>query len=1240
MGTTIIQWNANSLNAHSAELKHYLSRVKILPDIICVQETFFKPDSKFKIVGYSVEQKSRRTSKGGGVATFIRDGIKYNRQPSPDSLEAVSIAIEIKQQRIIIINNIYISPNSDINIDDLQEILDKPNSLTCGDLNAKNTLWGAPENDARGKIIGDLIETHDLTVLNSGGGTYIKQDGSLSHLDVSIAKNNIAAKCNWHVHDEAWGSDHLPVFTTLNERPDFEESSISKWLFKKADWESFRSQASLEITNELISPSIDESVRKINEKITQIASRCIPKSKGQQNHKRTVPYWNEACTAAVKNKEKARKRMHKAKTLESQQEYRMAKAKAQYILKTSEREHWHSYCSTINSNTKLGSIWKMTKKMSGVRCSQNMSSIKEGSVTLTKNADKANALARAIATNSSDNNYPREFRCNRNEFQKEGKITPVDDKNDNPINETINFHELQRAIRQCKNQSSPGDDDIAYEMLKHLPNNALQTILQIFNNIWLSGKLPSGWKHSIVLPFNKPGKDPTNPDSYRPIALTSALCKVMERIVTNRLDWFMEKNNLFNKNQTGFRKNKSTLDQIMRLQSDIQNSINSKEYTVGVFLDFSKAYDMLWKDGLLFKLKKLGISGHMYKYINDFLSDRSFQVKVGNSLSNRLSLENGTPQGSVISPLLFLIMINDFPAPAEKSKTAIFADDSSIWKSGRDLDAITRSLQKNLNKIQAWCNQWGFILSKEKTIAVIFTHKKPINKANLCIDDCPIAWKKEVKFLGVIFDERLNWGSHINYIADRCKKRLNLMRCLSGTSWGASKTCLMIIYKCLIRSVLDYGCSAYNNASDTIKDKLDKIQAQALRICCGAMKCTAISALQVECGEPPLAIRRQTLQNKYCIKIKAIKNHPAAAILKTTGRKTKKPQISFASKVSEAPMTNSGQVLGPAISPIPPWHFNQPEFTLDTLNGVSKDSPGAVIKQLVLEQLAKFDSGYGKIYTDGSKDHRNRVGAAIYSADLKAERNFRLSDNISIYTAELVAIHEALRFIRDHKITKAIILSDSLSALQSLESGKSKCRPNLILEQQELLLEIYNAGGKIHFMWIPGHTGIDGNEQADKLAKLALQKDNIEINVPLELKEAYAEIEDISTLIWQNQWNNETTGRFYHEIEPIVSNKIKFSSSTRDKETLITRLRLGKCCLNNYLYKIGKHDTGLCSNCNQHETIEHFLLHCSKTKKLSDELHSLCKKLNKPCILNTILSNQRACDIVYNFIKSECTTRL
>ena len=155
------------------------------------------------------------------------------------------------------------------------------------------------------------------------------------------------------------------------------------------------------------------------------------------------------------------------------------------------------------------------------------------------------------------------------------------------------LYELETAIRKTKKNSAAGDDRITYEMLQHLPKCSKQALLKYYNNIWSSGDIPLNFKHSIITPILKPNKNQHEPSSYRPICLTSTVGKIMERLITDRLAYYLEKNHLITNVQTGFRKGRSTIDQIIRLQDEIHRNIHNGRFTLGVFIDFQRAFDML-----------------------------------------------------------------------------------------------------------------------------------------------------------------------------------------------------------------------------------------------------------------------------------------------------------------------------------------------------------------------------------------------------------------------------------------------------------------------------------------------------------------------------------------------------------------------------------------------------------------------------------------------------------------------
>ena len=268
----------------------------------------------------------------------------------------------------------------------------------------------------------------------------------------------------------------------------------------------------------------------------------------------------------------------------------------------------------------------------------------------------------------------------------------------------------------------------------------------------LQVEIPECWKEATVIPISKPGKGPKNPSNYRPISLTSCLCKTMERMINTRLVWFLEKNNILTKYQSGFRKGRTTTDQLIRLESFIRDSFLKGNHVVSVFFYLEKAYDTVWKYGVIRDLHKVGLRGRMPMFIQKFLSNRVFRVRLGSIYSDMYEQEMGVPQGSILSVKLFILKINSIadviPASFEKS---LFVDDFSITCSSRNMASIERQLQLCLNKIEKWADENGFKFSKTKTVCMHFCNKRKLHPdPTLTIYNSQIPVVSQTKFLGVM----------------------------------------------------------------------------------------------------------------------------------------------------------------------------------------------------------------------------------------------------------------------------------------------------------------------------------------------------------------------------------------------------------------------------------------------------------------------------------------------------------
>jgi len=461
-----------------------------------------------------------------------------------------------------------------------------------------------------------------------------------------------------------------------------------------------------------------------------------------------------------------------------------------------------------------------------------------------------------------------------------------------------------------------------------------------------------------------------------------------------------------------------------------------------------------------------------------------------------------------------------------------------------------------------------------------------------------------------------------------------LMRCLSGARWGASKTALLTVYRALIRSLLDYGAEALDSASRGAVARFDEIQLVSLKLCCGAMRGTALQALQNECGEPPLALRRRRQQLRYCVKIQSMSDHPASGILMDhwTNHYGKKKDTIY-TKVN-AFLQNKCTIPTTKPDIDPPWSRDQVCVDIALARVLRKSDPEIECKALTLDMISRY-ADYLHVYTDGSKDEGGRVACSVCVPEREVNIKLRLSDNLSVYTAELAAIRKAVEISRDMCIAgesrNIAIFTDSLSSAQALDSVSAVNRPDII---QDIVDIIKHTTNQISIIWIPAHVGVKGNEKADQLAKQALHHPTVDISIPPEREDINHKIDEEILKEWQKIWSSSIVAKHYKIVQPNVSYKVKLTSPNRRKEVAITRLRLGVCKLNYYLFKQGNHASGLCSLCGVPETIQHFLIEC-RNSQVASKLQSICMKQNIQFNLNTVLNNKLCLDVMYDCLNKE-----
>ena len=1212
----MLQWNARSLYGYDMRHKKFydfLLTFKVLPEVVCIQETWNPQDKKkLRFMGYKEPVSYRRNDQqGGGVATFIREGLDSEEIPYKHKNKHLEVSIVriFGNNKNVDIINLYTNGKHLISQGDFEHILTLVGKhfIIVGDFNIHDSLWDTEylgSETAAGKEFNQFVEENDLVILNDGTGTYLSPvSNQLSALDLTLTTRHVSKNYHWYVHQDCLGSDHYPIISKFNYQcKSVLQSQQPRWKLNSANWVLFRKLTS-KLQLDYNGKTIEECNELFNSALLDVCSKTIPQTKPMfKGKRRHLPWWDDECTLAVKAKRRAYKLWRRHKTEQLKVEYKTLRSKCKETLDKAQKTKFQELISKLNHKTTSKELWGLISRFNG-KPFKPVEVLMSNNTRHQENIDKANALAQHYQKVSSNENLSPEFRAEKLKRDPDITVTvqaSIEGGGGEAYNDLFTFKELTNALNR-KKSTAPGADTIHYDMLKHSSDQCKWQLLHLINKSWSEGKLPDQWKLGTVVPLLKSSKPPHDPGSYRPISLTSAVCKTMETMIGTRLTSYVENNQLLAPTQSGFRKNRSTLDQIIRLQTAILKAKMEDRHLLCIFLDLEKAFDLMWTNGVLAQLTKFGVKGRLLAWVQDFLKDRKIQVRVGGDISEVKPLDNGSPQGSVLSPILFNILANTQYDVLKDlfAELSQYADDAAAWKSAKSKARLVKLMQTILDIIYRWAASLGIKISAGKTEVVMFNCRTLPDESvpKLKVGDQTLEFKTHGKFLGMTFDNELTWKKHIDQLIERCKKDLNLMRYLSGTSYGADKITLIKIYKSLIRSKIDYGCQAYSSATQSQLKRLDRIQAAALRIATGAYKSTSNINVQIECCVPPLQLRREELILKYWARSSANGdqlplNNLYDLSVYDTNRDRAQGKIPFVVQVRDLQyeyQIQDLQVQPPVYADIHALRSINPRETLKPFINKKRDSSKSIeikTKALIIDNY----SSYLQIYTDGSKNEStSEVGCAFAIPQYHITRKFKLNGQLSIFSAELTAIIEALKWVNAEKPDRVVILTDSLSSIRAIRSGNSNSRPDLLIQINQLVDSIIRANIIIYMDWCPSHCNVTGNDLADEAAK-AGSSFGRELSLRLGKTEAYGIIKKKVRQKWATIWKNHGKGLRW-ELDSELPVKMVQYSDDRRMDRLYTRLRLDRNGLNcNNLFHRGADP--LCLHCGKLEDTEHYLLSC------------------------------------------------
>ncbi len=846
----IAHHNIRSINNKIYDLRIYLQNNK--PDILTINESGkINPQTKFQ--NYNISTPSN--NKGQGLAILYKQNITIRELPPIDTTNPTTNL----QHSILLI-----TPKKDIQITTIYCPAKKPSeeiitgiitrhehTIITGDFNSRHTDFGHDKDDYSGTTLVNITSNYNYTKLNDNEPTYTNdRTGKQDVKDLIFSSPSLTKEFIEFWVDEDLGSDHNIITATFSDTGITTNTTQREIkLYHKADWNHINEQITTTMTTTTLNHKstineIDNYITKLTTNITKtindnVKTKTITENRiGLPKHIRNM----------IKDKKYIRKKWKQTGIKYYKTLYNTHNNEIKKLIKLENQKRWARKCNDLELQDHQNTTWPQLKQILGTKRPPP-----KYPTLITKNNDNeiirhetpekkikllTNTLVNIFTEEQDkphfDNNHKNDIdnQYNNNKhIYKPLKTAPINYKT---ATNHISKLTIIKSINKLKNSKAPGPDKITNKIIKLTSDSLVNILHNLYNLCWSKGYHPNLWKIPLSILINKPDKPTNDPNNYRPIALINCLGKILEHIIKTKLTEYIENNNLINTEQAGFRTKKSTHDKIFQLtQIAIQSKNRKKSKCASVFMDVEKAFDKVWHHGLIQILHSKNIPIQYIKFIHSFLHNRYTYFKINDLQSPLIKINSGVPQGSALSPILFLLYVSNIPKPDKTIFTSQFADDIKTFSTANQIQILQKKLQKSMDHIAAFCGKSRITLNEKKTKELFFTGRvhpqsMPCYK-DLTLHNKPIEATRQAKFLGVIFDSNLSFTPHINIIASRAKARSTNLYKISNLKHGPSPTTMVRLFNIFVRPLFEYGHTATITTSKSCINKWEIIQTKFIR---------------------------------------------------------------------------------------------------------------------------------------------------------------------------------------------------------------------------------------------------------------------------------------------------------------------------------------------------------------------------------------------------------------------------
>lgn len=796
-----------------------LKQSKNTPDVICLSETFLKSGHEhcFSLTNYELASFYSRPNKRGGVCILVLKGLNYKKNISIARHAKSNVfeccAVEFPHNNLIIIC-LYRTPTSDVNIflNNLDSLLHELNSnrkkkiVVLGDLNI-NTL----KADKVTKDLQDLTKNYNMTIhINEPTRRSSCIDHILSNID-----NTSSSVVHLGLSDHE--TAQMLNFSVENKKQNQKAIYISKRDYSPDNIKIFKTcLKGLSFSEVLLEKDLNKAFDIFHEMIQLFYKLCFPKVKVKiQNNTNRNNWITSGLRLSCRTKRTLRIRYYKSKNNKHKHDYMKYSKLLKKCISQAQKNKNGNFIN--NSKNKTKAAWQIIKDK------DNHDSNKDIDCITINNQKIYDPMLIAEAFNThfiETSNEPSILSANQSNFKPEMSVNAL---GCSLYLKPVTNDELRKHILSLNNTKSEGPDEICTDVIKKCIDELTPILTYLVNLSFERGEFPVRLKNSHIKPIHKKGckNDIAN---YRPITLIPIISKIFEKCMFDRLMSYCRNFNIINKHQYGFQKQKSTTLAMFALFQEVITSVDLKKLTTVLFLDMSKAFDLVNHSILLRKLEGIGVRGLPLQWFESYLQNRQQCVIITKTNKDNLKTsynskylinKSGVPQGSVLGPLLFIIYINDI-VNVTRHRSILFADDISIIVTNNLKDGLTKheaEINNTLSNIIEWLDKNKLRINLNKTNFIQFNNLRQCN-LHISYKNTGINEANSVKFLGINVDKSINWKLHVESVCDKVNRFVYVLKRLRHIT---DRSTILTAYHAYVTSILRYGLILWGNSVDVHK---------------------------------------------------------------------------------------------------------------------------------------------------------------------------------------------------------------------------------------------------------------------------------------------------------------------------------------------------------------------------------------------------------------------------------------